>query len=85
MSSFGRHWRAEVLQCKFENQRHGGDFRGNFEEIPTLPEQMTVKPKGFYSAARVKLEKEAKPLFRNDGGGNIPPPSLKTSIVVISP
>ncbi len=36
-----------------------GDFRRNFEEIPSLPEQTAAKTAGFCSAVREKLNKVA--------------------------
>ncbi len=42
--------------CRSKISDMCGDFRRNFEEIPTLPEQTAVKTVGFYSAAREKAQ-----------------------------
>ncbi len=56
----GRYWRAEALQLRSKISDMCGDFRRNFEEVPTLPEQTAVKTEGFYSAAREKNQQSGE-------------------------
>ena len=44
-----------------------GDFRRNFEEIPTLPEQTTVKTEGFGSSSEGKTPQIGAGHFVDEG------------------
>ena len=59
-TNLGRYWRAEVLQLRSKISDMCGDFRRNFEEIPTLPEQTAVKTEGFSSSSEGKNQQSGE-------------------------